>query len=92
MFWDFLKKKSAADKPIGEVVHFFDRLNVAVIKLSASLQVGDKIKVKRGADEFADVVTSMQVDHASVERSGKGDEVAVLLTRPTKAGALLYRG
>lgn len=91
MFWNFFKKKSAAEQMTGEVVHFFDRLNVAVIQLSGSLQVGDKIKVKRGEDEFTDVITSMQVNHASVDSGGKGDEVAVLLTKAAKAGAKIYR-
>lgn len=89
MFGNFFKKKS--EQPVGEVVHFFDRLQVAVVRLSNSLRVGDKIKIKRGAEEFTDVLASMQVDHIGVDSGRKGEEVAILLSRPTKAGALVYR-
>lgn len=91
MFWDFFKRKSKIGQPVGEVVHFFDRLNVAVVRLSDALQVGDKIKVIRGDDEFTDVITSMQVNHNNVDRGGKGDEVAILLSRAAKAGARIYK-
>ncbi|OGH88648.1 MAG: hypothetical protein A3J93_00955 [Candidatus Magasanikbacteria bacterium RIFOXYC2_FULL_42_28] len=91
MFWDFFKRKSKVEQAVGKVVHFFDRLNVAVVRLSGTLAVGDKIKVKRGEDEFTDVVTSIQVNHVNVENGGKGDEVAILLSRATKDGARIYK-
>mgnify|MGYP001586031628 FL=1 len=73
--------------PIGKVVHWYDRLGVAVIKLNKALKVGDQIKVKRGDNEFTDTVTSMQLDHKPVNSGKKGDEVAVKVSQPAKEGA-----
>jgi hypothetical protein len=39
----------AAKKAVGEITHYFDHINVAVVKLSNTLKVGDKILVKAQA-------------------------------------------
>ena len=80
-----------AEKNIGEVTHWYDKIGVAVVKLSATLKVGDKVKVKRGAEEFEESVSSMQLDHAPVQSGKKGQEVAIKLSLPAKDGALIYK-
>ena len=78
------------DNPIGKVVHWYDKLGVAVIKLSSTLKVGDQIKVKRGDQEFTDTVDSMQLDHKPVNSGKKGDEIAVKVSQQAKEGAEIY--
>lgn len=78
------------DNPIGKVTHWYDKLGVAVIKLNKALKVGDQIKVKRGDQEFTDTVTSMQLEHESINAGKKGDEVAVKVSQPAKEGAEVY--
>ena len=64
-------------KPIGKVSHFFDNINVAVIKLSKGLKVGDKIKIVGGTTEFKQPVKSMQIEHDKVEKAKKGDAIGL---------------
>lgn len=78
------------DNTIGKVVHYYDKLGVAVIKLNKVLKVGDQIKIKRGDEEFTDTVTSMQLDHKPVSSGKKGDEVAVKVSKQAKEGAEIY--
>ena len=78
------------ENPIGKVVQYYDRLGVAVIKLNKALKVGDQIKVKRGDQEFTDTVSSMQLDHQSVNSGKKGDEIAVKISQPAKEGAEIH--
>ena len=78
------------DNPIGKVVHWYDRLGVAVVKLNKALKIGSQIKVKRGDEEFTDTVTSMQLDHKPVNAGKKGEEVAVKVSQPAKEGAEVY--
>lgn len=80
-----------AEKDIGEVSHWYNKIGVAVLKLKSVLKVGDKIKVKHGENEFEHTVDSMQIDHLPVESAKKGDEVAVKLTEKAKEGALIYK-
>ena len=79
-----------AQKEIGKVNHWYDKAQVAVINLSGSIKVGDKIKVKKGDSEFEETVSSMQVDHQAVSSGKKGDEVAIQLSQKTKEGAVIY--
>lgn len=82
---------TAMEKDIGKVVHFYDKLGVAIIELSASLKVGDTIKVKRGDAEFEQQIASMQVEHETVESGKKGDSVGVKVDQPTKEGAVVLK-
>ena len=78
------------EKEIGKITHWYDKIGVAVIRLTGSLKVGDQIKVRRGDEEFEAKVESMQVDHEPVKSAKKGDEPAVKLPQPTKEGAVVY--
>ena len=60
-----------ADKPIGKITHYYDKLGVAVINLSAALAAGDKIKLVGHGNEFTQEVDSMQVEHEKVEKAKK---------------------
>lgn len=77
-------------KPIGKVVHWYDKIGVAVVKLAGALKVGDKVKVKHGADEFEETVSSMQFDHAPVASGKTGQEVAIKLSRKAGEGSEVY--
>ena len=81
----------AAEKEIGTVTHWYDKINVAVIKLTAALKKGDTIKVKRNEEEFEETISSMQIDREDVDSAKKGDEVAVQLSQKTKEGAVVYK-
>jgi len=78
-------------KPIGKVVHFYDKLGVSIIDLSSGgLKVGDEVKFKRGEEEFDQKIESLQVDHKSVDSVKKGDSFGVKVDKPTKVGTEVY--
>lgn len=76
-------------KPLGKVVHYYDRLGVAIIELQKGLKVGDIVLFRKGEQEFAQPIDSMQVDHASVAKAKKGDAVGIKVTQPMKEGTLV---
>ena len=82
---------SAMEKEVGKVVHYYDKLGVAIVELSAPLKVGDIIKVKRGEEEFEQSVSSMQVEHEAVESAKKGDSVGLKVDQKSKEGAVVYK-
>jgi translation initiation factor IF-2 len=79
------------DKEIGKVVHWFDKINVAVVKLSGTLSVGDAIKVKKGEGAYDDTVISMQLDHKEISSGKKGQEVAIKISGVGKDGASICK-
>lgn len=76
-------------KELGKVIHWYDKINVAVVELSAPLSKGDKVVVKRGDEEFEDTITSIQIDHEDVDSAKKGDNAAVKLSKKAKEGSLV---
>lgn len=86
--WLFGNKKL---KVLGTVVHYFDKIGVAVVVLGDSLRVGDKIKIVRAESEFEETVKTMQIDHHEVMSAVKGQEVAIKISQPTKNGARVYK-
>ncbi len=78
------------EKQIGTVTHWYDKLGVAVVKLTSKLAKGDKIKVKKGAEEFEDTVSSLQIDRKDVASAKKGDDAALKLSQRAKEGAGVF--
>lgn len=81
------------DKEIGKVIHFYNKISVAVVALVDNLAVGDEVHfsdAKRGTD-FTQKVESMQLDHQSAASAKKGTEAAIKVDQPLHEGALLYK-
>ncbi len=77
-------------KEIGKVTHYYGKIGVAIIELSAGLKVGDKIKVEGNRTEFEQAVDSMEVEHKAVEVAKKGDMVGMKVREKVNEGATVY--
>jgi len=78
-------------KKIGEVTHYFNRIGVAVIKLSKSIKVGDKIRITGHTTDFDQVVTSMEINHNKVEETKPGDDFALKVRTRVRGGDSVYK-
>jgi len=74
-------------KKIGTVTHWYDKLGVAVIKLTGKLSKGDSIMIQKGGEEFTETVESLQINHESVTSAKKGDDAAIQLSKRAKEGS-----
>lgn len=79
-----------AEKQVGTVTHWYDKLSVAVVKLTGKLSAGARVKVKKGTEEFEDTISSLQIDHKDVASAKKGDDAAMKLSQKAKEGAGIY--
>ena len=79
-----------ADKQIGIVTHWYDKLGVAVVRLSGKLSKGDSIVVRKGDEEFKNTVASLQINHENVSSAKKGDDAAIKLSQRAKEGASVF--
>ena len=76
---------------IGRVTHYFSHLSVAAVQLEAPLAVGDRIHIHGHTTDLVQDVSSMQVDHAAVERAGPGDDVALKVDDHVRDHDLIFR-
>lgn len=65
------------EKEIGKITHFFDKIEVAVVKLNGKIKVGDKIHIKGQVTDFEQEIKSMQVEHKNIKQAKKGDDVGL---------------
>lgn len=86
------RKKVRLMFKIGKVIHFYDKLSVAIVELDGSLSVGDKVKfVQSGKDLFEQLVESIQIEHEKKDTAGKGDVVGLKTNEAVKEGAEVYK-
>lgn len=80
-----------ADTKIGDIFHYYDKIGVAVIQVSAPVKVGDKLKIVTRDGEFEQEVTSMQVEHENIQEAKKGDDIGMKVDQPVKKGDEVFR-
>lgn len=83
--------KKGKEKQVGKVTHFYDKINVAVIKLFAPLALGDKIKIRGGEIEFDQKVDSMEFDHLKIKKAKKGDEIGLKIAKEAREGYKVFK-
>lgn len=77
-------------KPIGEVVHYFGGLGVAVVKFKKKFTAGEKVCFKGATTDFTQKIDSMQLDHKEVKEAGRGKEVGVKVKDRVRVGDEVY--
>ncbi len=79
------------DTKIGNIVHYYDKIGVAVVKVLSPLKVGDRIKISGHDKEFEQEIASMQVEHQNIDQAKKGDDVGMKVEQPVKDGDEVYK-
>ncbi len=65
------------EKEIGEVSTYFAHVEVAAIKLSGTLKVGDTIRIKGSTTNFEIMVDEIQIERKSVKEAKKGAHIGI---------------
>ena len=77
---------------IGRVTHYYDKIGVAIVELSATLSVGDTIKFARGGEDlFSQSVESIQIEHEKRDSANSGEVVGLKTKEPVREGADVYK-
>jgi len=83
---------SKPSRPIGQVVHYFDHIKVAVVKLFAAIAAGDTIRIVGGKEtDFEQKIQSMEVDHQKITKAKKGQEVGLKVKEKVHEGYKAYK-
>ncbi len=76
---------------VGSVLHFFSKINVAVVELSTSLSIGDQILVKGPMTDFEQVVESMQIEHETLQKAEKGQSIGLKMVQQAREKDVIYK-
>ena len=81
-----------AEELIGRVTHYFGKIGVAAIEITAgSLSVGDTLHFKGHTSDFTHKVDSMQIDSKPVQQALPGQSVGIKLTEHAREHDMVYK-
>ncbi len=78
-------------KQIGKITHFFDKISVAVVELTDTLKVGEKILIEGHGNSVEQTVDSMQIEHEKVEQAEAGQSIGMKTAQPVKVNDLVFK-
>ncbi|MDP8260921.1 MAG: hypothetical protein P9M01_01085 [Candidatus Kappaea frigidicola] len=87
-----IKVKLLKRELIGNVVHYFPKVKVAVIKIKKGpLLEGDIIYIKGHTTDIKMKISSMQIDCKPIKKATKGKEVGVRVKKRARITDKVYR-
>jgi putative protease len=92
-YWEDLydQKEVAMETVIGHVTHYFNKINVAVLIIEDELKIGDTIHILGHTTDFAQKVTSMQIEHKNVNVVKPSDDFAIKVIAPVRDNDVVYK-
>jgi len=76
---------------VGKVLHFFGRINVAVIELTDTISVGDKIAIKGPGTDIEQAVESMEIEHVKVKQATAGQSIGMKVKGYVRENDTVYK-
>lgn len=76
---------------VGHITHFFSKISVAVVELTAPLAVGERILVKGPSTDFEQVVASMQIEHENIPRAEAGQAIGLKMMEHARERDVVYK-
>lgn len=80
------------EQEVGKVIHYYDKIKVAILKLTGTLSVGDRVTFRRHEQEFEQTIQSMHINHEPIQTAEKGKVVGVKVFQEVKEGAEVFLG
>jgi len=76
---------------VGRITHFFSKISVVVVEVTAPLAVGDHILIKGPSTDFEQVVESMQIEHKNIQRAEAGQSIGLKVIQPAREKDAVYK-
>jgi len=85
--------KKAKPKKVGVVENYLARIKVAVIKLTGTLNKGDKIIIQNTSKtrEVKQTASSIQIDGKPVLKAGKGKSIGLKINKRVGKKNIVYK-
>lgn len=75
---------------IGRVTHYYDKIGVAVLSLTAELKINDTIQILGHTTDLVQKVNSLEIDHRKIQSAGPKVEVALKVDEPVHEGDKIF--
>ncbi len=79
------------EEEVGKVIHYFSKVQAAVVHLTASIRIGEKLHFKGHTTDFSQTLESMQIEHKPVEKAEAGEDVGIQVKEKVRENDTVYR-
>ena len=79
------------EQEVGVITHYFTRIGVAIVELSAPLKVGDEILIKGATSDWTQRVESMHIEHDKVTEAKKGTAIGLHMNQHAREGDTVFK-
>ena len=76
---------------VGVVKHYYAKIGVAVVDVTAPIDVGDKIRIKGTTTDFEQTLKSMEIEHRKVEKAKAGDAIGLKVEKRVREKDIVYK-
>ena len=76
---------------VGKVTHYFTKIEVAVVDLTAPLSVGDRIAIKGATTDLEQTVESIQIEHEDVTTAKAGQSIGLKVKERVRESDVVYK-
>lgn len=83
-------KKKRGIEPVGEIMHYFPKVNAAVVKLKRPLYIGAPVRIKGRKTDFCQTVGSMQINRKAIEKAMAGEEIGLEVFKAVMPGDFIF--
>jgi len=78
-------------REVGRVSHFFGKINVAIIEVTDTISVGDKIVIKGPTTDIEQTVDSMEIEHEKVKQAEAGQSIGMKVNARIREKDIVYK-
>ena len=86
-----MKRLGEELQEVGKIAHFFTKISVAVIDLTASISVGDRILIKGPTTNLEQTIESMEIEHEKVTRAEAGQSIGLKVGDRVRENDTVYK-
>jgi putative protease len=78
-------------RELGKVSHFFSKINVAIVEVTDTISIGDKILIKGPMTDIAQTVTSMEIEHQKIQKAEAGQSIGMKVDGNVRTKDTVYK-
>ena len=76
---------------VGSVSHFFTKISVAIIELTDTLSVGDRIRITGPTTYLDQQIESMEIEHEKVQKAQANQSVGLVVKERVRKNDVVYK-
>lgn len=79
-----------AEREVGKITHYYTNISVAIVEVSDTIKIGDRIRIQGATSDFEQEVTSMQIEHEQVQEAKPGQVIGLKVDQKVREGDKVF--